>query len=281
QGLKSGFESCWHPHFGTDTISAEEPTVLSLWNSRKTADFLKQGIVKLSQIEQDDLKFDGDMTSPLTGLARQWLQIEKVKNHDSSVYLDKAGLAEQLAKFNYPLHFIDFETSTAALPFFKGMVPYETIAFQFSQHTLHENGTVEHKTQFLGVTPGSFPNFDFVRALKQALTSDEGTIFCYSKHENTVLTHILLQLERSGEQDKAGLIDFIKTITKSSKDIVPGWQGKRVMVDMLELVKGYYYDPVTGGSNSIKDVLPAMLARCTMLQSIYSLPVYGTVTMPS
>jgi len=32
----------------------------------------------------------------------------------------------------YPYHFIDFETSTVAIPFHKGMRPYEPVAFQFS-----------------------------------------------------------------------------------------------------------------------------------------------------
>jgi hypothetical protein len=47
------------------------------------------------------------------------------------------------------------------------------------------------------------------------------------------------------------------------------------MVDMLELVKRYYYDPNTRGSNSIKQVLPAMLNRSKYLQDKYSKPIYG------
>ena len=47
------------------------------------------------------------------------------------------------------------------------------------------------------------------------------------------------------------------------------------MVDMLELVKRYYYDPYTRGSNSIKQVLPAILNSSKYLQEKYSKPVYG------
>lgn len=47
------------------------------------------------------------------------------------------------------------------------------------------------------------------------------------------------------------------------------------MVDMLQIVKRFYYDPRMGGSNSLKDVLPAVLSRSRFLQEKYSGPVYG------
>ncbi len=47
------------------------------------------------------------------------------------------------------------------------------------------------------------------------------------------------------------------------------------MVDMLELIKRFYYDPSTNGSNSIKKVLPEILNSSKFLQEKYSKPVYG------
>ena len=47
------------------------------------------------------------------------------------------------------------------------------------------------------------------------------------------------------------------------------------MVDMWEIVKRYYYDPATKGSNSIKYVLPAMLNSSPFLKKKYSQPLYG------
>ncbi len=52
--------------------------------------------------------------------------------------------------------------------------------------------------------------------------------------------------------------------------------GERVMVDLWELVKRFYYDPATKGSNSIKYVLPAILNRSDFLQKKYSQPIYGS-----
>jgi len=42
------------------------------------------------------------------------------------------------------------------------------------------------------------------------------------------------------------------------------------MVDMLRLVREYYYHPLMGGSNSIKSVLPAMMASSEYLKMRYS-----------
>jgi hypothetical protein len=47
------------------------------------------------------------------------------------------------------------------------------------------------------------------------------------------------------------------------------------MIDLWNLVKRYYYDPETRGSNSIKQILPSVLNRSEKLQQTYSLPVYG------
>ena len=45
------------------------------------------------------------------------------------------------------------------------------------------------------------------------------------------------------------------------------------MIDIQKTVVNYYYDPATGGSNSIKDVLPAVLNSSTYLQEKYQKPL--------
>src|SRR4051812_45655583 len=99
--------------------------------------------------------------------------------------------------------------------------------FQFSHHVVHQNGCIEHATQYLNSVRGRFPNFDFVRALKKALENDDGTIFRYAAHENTVLCQIYEQLRDSSEPDAAELIAWIKTITTSSSSAKEKWSGSR------------------------------------------------------
>jgi hypothetical protein len=161
------------------------------------------------------------------------------------------------------------------------MHPYEQVAFQFSHHMLHEDGTVVHQTEWINSTPGHFPNFDFVRALKKALYT-EGTIFRYAIHENTVLCQIHKQLKDSNEPDKNELMSFIEFITtKKGNKSITGWEGLRAMVDLLEVVKQCWYSLHAKGSNSIKAILPAVLNTSLFIQNKYSQPVYGTPQLQS
>ena len=179
-------------------------------------------------------------------------------------------------KWEYPLHMIDFETSAVALPFYEGMRPYESIAFQFSHHIIRKTDTgytIEHAGQFINVEKGHFPNFDFLRALKAELDKDNGSVFRYAAHENTILNHIARQLVESSEPDKDELIAFIESITHEKKTNRKG--GPRDMIDLLEVVKKYFYHPSMKGSNSIKVVLPAVLNTSKFIQDKYSKPIYG------
>ena len=89
---------------------------------------------------------------------------------------------------------------------------------------------------------------------------------------------IYTQLKNSQDAipDKDELIDFIKQISQPTENNKGEWKpGPRNMVDLLELVKKFYYDPLMGGSNSIKKVFPAILNRSAFLQEKYSASIYG------
>lgn len=208
---------------------------------------------------------------------RQWLQVEKATRRDPTPFLDVKGLGKEMKSWQYPLHFIDFETSAFAIPFFRDMHPYEGIAFQFSHHTVDEKGRIEHAGQHLEWKPGVFPNFDFVRKLKDELSHDQGTVFRYHNHENTYLNFIYRQLTETPRPvpDKQELLAFIRQITHSSDKQSQAWCGDRDMVDMHQLVRRYYYHPYTRGSNSLKFVLPAALNSSRFLQEKYAQPIYG------
>jgi hypothetical protein len=277
-GKRSGFKECWGDALGWSNGDFEEPTVLDIWNFRRKDELIAQGKVRLSSIEEADIRVKSDDQPGISSSERQWLQIEKATSKDSSPWIDVDGLQAEMDSWVYPLHFIDFETTMVALPFNAGRRPYEGIAFQFSHHVVYEDGRIEHKGQYLNTERGVFPNYEFLRALKNELDGDEGTVFRYATHENTFLNHIYRQLteDAAPPSDKVELLTFIRSITKSVKSSPDEWVGDRNMVDMLELVKRYYYDPETGGSNSIKQVLPAILASSQHLQGKYSKPIYGS-----
>lgn len=279
-GLQSGLHQCLKKVTGLSGDSLEKPTIFSLWDNRKKADQITNGKYFLTDLDQVDIESKSKQKAPfvpyLTKLDRQLLQINKIKNSDNSAYFDIDGFKTEMNKFHYPLNFIDFETTTVALPFNKGLHPYEQIAFQFSHHSLTKEGIVTHKSQWINTERGKFPNFDFVRALQRSLEDNEGTIFRYAAHENTILNKIRSQLLASNEADKIQLCNWIESITSSTSSSTGRWTGARNMVDMLELVKRYYYHPSMGGSNSIKAVLPAIINSSSYLKDKYSKPIYGS-----
>lgn len=277
EGYKSGFKECWKKELKWKDKDFKDALIFDIWAFRGKEKLLENEKYKLIDVEEEDIAPAPDKKPGLSPKERQWMQVEKYQKNDNSIYFDKQGFAEEMSKWTYPLNFIDFETSAVAIPFNQGRRPYEGIAFQFSHHVLNKDGSVEHKSQYLNAEPGVFPNYDFVRNLKAALEVNKGTIFRYSNHENSYLNMIYRQLKEDKNPilDKDELIKFIKSITKSTGDSVEAWEGERCMVDQWELVKRYFYSPDTGGSNSIKYVLPAMLNASKFLQKKYSKPVYG------
>ena len=278
-GLKSGMKECWKAQLGWKDEDFECPTVLDVWNFKKKSKLIEAGRIKMSELSEEDVGPESNDQPGLSASERQWLQIEKFQNGDNSIWLDRENLQSEMDRWVFPLHFIDFETASVAIPLNAGRRPYEEIAFQFSHHMVREDGSVEHFGEYLNTERGEFPNYEFVRALKDQLENDSGSIFRYAAHENSILKIIYNQLQADqGEiADREELCEFIKSIThQGPQGSDEQWTGERNMVDMLEIVKRYYYDPATNGSNSIKQVLPAMLNSSAFLKDKYSKPIYGS-----
>lgn len=158
--------------------------------------------------------------------------------------------SEAISNIQYPLHFIDFETCTMAVPFHKGMKPFQNVIFQWSCHTLHADGRIEH-SEWLNVSD-YYPNFEFAKSLK-AQIGTEGTILTWSSYENSQLRAIRNTLEESEDFDNE-LFQWLETIIIVDKND----ENNRIL-DMHDLAKFYYFHPLMGGRTSIKLVLPAVL----------------------
>lgn len=273
-GLKSGYHECLRDITKLTDAQIDAGTIFDISGLRDKDKYLEQGLYTFQRMQPHiNLKDDKE---GLTLSQRQYMQCAGIppEGNKGGFYLDTAFLQGQVNSWKYPLHMIDFETSTIALPFFKGMRPYETVAFQFSHHIIREEGSVEHIGEFIQAEPGKFPNFEFVRELKKQLQNDNGTIFRWATHENTVLNAISIQMDKDGVNlpDRDELQGFIRSITKG---------GNRAMVDLNDLAKAAYFHPMTHGRTSIKKVLPAVLSTSPYLKNKYSKPVYGTSVLPS
>ena len=218
-GLVSGYHLCWKKLASFQDLDFKIPHINDVWDFRKKDAYIAELKYFQKNLDRIDLEAKKPSKSEGIGLSRvdrQELQITKSKNNDVTQYINKKCLKNEFDSFTFPLHFIDFETSAVAIPFNKGRRPYEQIAFQFSHHVVQEDGKIEHNGEWICGVPGHFPNFDFIRKLKDELDKDSGTIFRYAAHENTILNHIYSQLKDSSEKDREELCEWIKTITKSN-----------------------------------------------------------------
>lgn len=279
--LKSGFKNCFSKKLSWTELDFNEPTIfeISKLHHTKTKYFSDKLILKLVDTDDEEFCPKNESSKVLDGWSlyeRQIIQKDKAINKDTEPKVLKEKLKKEIDSWTLPLNFIDFETSMVALPFYSGQKPNEKVVFQFSHHIYHEDGHIEHANQFINLKPGFFPNFQFVRELKKALAINDGTVFQFSPFENTTLNQIKIQLEESSEADKDELIKFIKSLTTPSKDTsYKGeiWTPDRGIVDLCEVIKAYYYNPLTRGSNSIKDVLPAVLKTSKFVINKFSKPI--------
>lgn len=273
---KSGFEACFQKQMGWTEDDFNAPNAFEIWDFRGWNRLTEVGKLKLE--EMDDHEF-GDIKPRKEGLSRverQLIQKNKSVEGDHTVFIDREGLLKAMESWTPPYNFIDFEASTVALPFYKGQHPYEKVVFQFSHHIYHEDGSIEHANEYINVEPGVFPNFEFVRALKSALEQNKGSVFQFSPYENSTLNQVKRQLEASSETDKDELVVFIKKLTTPPKDKDYNgelWEPERGMVDLCEVIKAYYYNPHTKGSNSIKAILPAIFKTSTLIKEKYGKPI--------
>lgn len=278
EGLRCGYRECWKEALNWSDQDFEVPNALNVWklNANLKASLIADQRFKMADIRREEIAPAADSGPGMSTSERQWIQIEKTQNNDDSLWVDQDGLRREMENWVYPLHFIDFETSRVAIPFHRGQKPYSLVAFQFSHHIVHQDGTIQHKGQYLNTRQDTNPNYEFVRALRKELENDNGSIFRYHTHENSVLREIQKQLATDANPpiDGRDLQQFIDSITR--------WKvgsefehGERTMIDLYEIVKRYYYAPATNGSISIKAVLPAVLNASKKLKEKYSLSIYG------
>jgi len=148
-------------------------------------------------------------------------------------YFDKQGADKELQKYPLPCHFLDFESIQFGVPIWKGTKPYQQICFQFSLHTLKQDGQLTH-AEFIDLT-GEDPSRRFAEALASKCGHDQNTIFVYnSSFEKTRISELSEKFS-----------ELSKTLNEINNRIV----------DLLPIAKNNFYHPSQEGSWSIKKLL--------------------------
>jgi predicted RecB family nuclease len=151
-------------------------------------------------------------------------------------------LSAELAKLEYPLRFMDFETVNPAIPRFSGMRPYDHLPFQWSVHVQRQPGSATEHFDFLAMDSGD-PRTAFIASLCEALGEDSGSIVVYNEQ---------FESQRLWE-----LADWLPAYTER----IRGIQSR--LWDLLPVVRNHVYHPAFGGSFSLKAVLPALVPEMT------------------
>lgn len=237
---KSGFKECW------GKLTESSPHILELGqlgNVNRKDNIINELILK-GKTSLSDV--------PVTSVLRESSPFYNDRPFFQLVCKEEFILdsfKEAIANIQYPLHFIDFETCQMAIPFHAGMRPFQNVIFQWSCHTLYQDGRLEHK-EWLN-TEDIYPNFEFATTLKECL-GETGTVMTWSAYENTQLKSILNTIEESEEFDNE-LINWLANI------IVDKERDDNRILDMNKLAGLYYFHPLMGGRTSIKVVLPSVL----------------------
>ena len=273
---RSGWAECLERQFGRPVDVPRSQTVFGLYrDTRKALNTQLAGRrFRLSELSDDDVNARVE-PEIISTTHRHLLQVEEARGGAPPYFLRANGLRRAFATWKFPLHFVDFETARPVLPLHPDRKPNEQLLFQFSHHMLDNEDRLSHRTDCLVATPGLVPNAPVVRALRAALSGDSGTIIHWWSHERIVLGDVRRQLNESSERDKQELVAFIDSLLK------PNDGAKARLVDFGRLVERHAFFADTGGSSSIKRVLPAVLQQSEFLQQRYSKPIYGTQTMPS
>jgi hypothetical protein len=277
-GKRNGFEECWGEAFGLKKDDVAKGTVLDIYDFKGKKKLIKEKVYLLSKVEKHHLAYS-EGTTEISDSERQWMQVSGEWPGTAPFYFKRELFLTESKKWIYPLHFIDFETARVAIPFLKNQSPYSNVAFQFSVHTMQDDWSVAHAHEYLDTSATKSPNYDFVRALHEAV-GDAGTVFMWSPHENTTLKQILEELkvsekENTAPSDAPRLIAFIKSLTKRIDDQGREVVGDRAMYDLCKLAERSFFHPATSGRSTIKEVLPAVLDSSSFLRDRYSQPIYG------
>lgn len=151
--------------------------------------------------------------------------------------IDAEKIRKELREVTYPVAFLDYETFPSAIPLFDGYKPYQQMVFQYSLHTLSEDGTLEH---FDYLAPAfENPVSEVLRCLQECCP-ETGTVIAWNK-----------SFEKGRNDEMAMLLPEYASMLQSIN-------GRTY--DLMDIFrKLYYVHPDFRGSCSVKKVLPVLV----------------------
>lgn len=182
---------------------------------------------------------------------RRTLQILSAREQKGPLLWAKSGLSD-LLNLTKPMHFLDFEASTYAIPMKRGMTPYQPLIYQFSCHTLYESGEINH-TEWLDLDPEEKDTHrSLIRNLKRIPRLNEGIIIHYSPFERQALQQLLNEFVKrpDGEEE----VNYLSSLLNRN-----GNKKSTRFLDLSIWIRDYYFNCYMKNGLSLKETLKAVL----------------------
>ncbi len=248
-----GFEECWgrrarvRPHIADMYYAGLIHDVDTLVHS---------GITYLTHLQPEQMT-----TKSGSQGKRDVRRVVQIEHSRSNTEWCCSHLGDAMAGHPYPHHFIDFEATRIAVPYHAGMRPYQQVAFQWSCHTVHEEGAEPEHAEWIN-TEDHFPNFDFARSLMEHI-GDAGAVFIWSHFERTALRGVLQEMLTQEHPDHE-LRDWLQRFGAADES------GPFRVVDMYAMCVNHYFHPRMEGKTSIKRTLDAVWQEAEWLREAWS-----------
>ncbi len=213
---------CWK-NMPTDSVFSlsgiPKSELFSLYNS---------GIKRI-----EDIDLNSEAVAGLTGLK---MQIDAIRQH--APIINKPGIKKFLSELQYPLFFLDFETTMPAVPMYEGNKPYQHLPFQYSLHYKKDPHSEPEHFEFLADTHTD-PRKSFLLSLLEDTKRPGDILVYYATFERSIFNSLR------------------KDFPEFSKEI--DLRLSRIKDLILPFKDRLYYHPEMKGSSSIKNVLPALV----------------------
>ena len=194
-------------------------------NNGKRRQLLADGIVDIADVPAD---------FPLSDKQRR--QVEAARTGE--IVIDREEIAKRIESWKYPLHFLDYETFSHAIPLFEGTKPFQQMCFQYSLHTIDVPGGELRHASFLSYDEET-PARAMTESLVRAMSGGIGTVFVWFE-----------QFEKGRNSEMAAMYpefsSFFSEVNSKTYDLM------KIFSDHL------YIHPALKGRTSIKKVLPVL-----------------------
>jgi hypothetical protein len=209
-------------HFHPNVPAAGSIYELSRISAAKIGQVLDRGITMLVDWPPDVPVSDAQGRQISVGRTRE-------------AWINRDSLGDFLGQLEYPLYFLDYETSSVPVPMYDGCWPYQQVPFQYSLHIVSQDGAMTH-CEYLATETERCPS----QLLAEHLASQIGA------EGSVVAWHASFERDRNREIGES-IPEYASFFANLNER----------MVDLEDAVsKGWYLHPQFKGRSSIKVVLP-------------------------